>query len=245
MSAVLDGGYPGVYVQEVPSGVRTVTGAATSNLAALGHFPRGPVDAAVRVGSWSDVERLFGGLDRRYPATYALQDFYLQGGTIAYVVRVGFQQATATLTTTEPALRIEARDPGVGGNDVRYAVSHNDDGTFDLSVLPTAGADPVVFTRLSATPGTPNFAATRVNAPEAQGGSALVRVSAVRHRPAETGETALADGADQDGDAPAVPATAEPVSEPLPALVLQAVDPGPAGNALTVESTDNGNSAST
>ena len=37
--------YPGVYVEEVPSGVRTITGVATSITAFVGSAPRGPVDS--------------------------------------------------------------------------------------------------------------------------------------------------------------------------------------------------------
>src|SRR3546814_5553233 len=33
--------YPGVYIEEIPSGVRTVTGVATSIAAFVGHFPKG------------------------------------------------------------------------------------------------------------------------------------------------------------------------------------------------------------
>ncbi len=239
---MLQGGYPGVYVQEIPSGVRTVTTAATSNLAIVGHFPRGHVDEAVRVNSWSDVERTYGGLDRRYVATYALQDFFLQGGAVAYVVRTAFQQATATLTTTETALRVVARTPGAAGNNILYSVSHNADGSFDLSIFPAAGADPVVFRNLSVTPGSANYAATRVNVPEALGGSALVTLANVAHVPAATeGPVALTGGADANGT-PAVPAGATLVSVPLPALILQAVDGGAGANALNASAVrhDNG-----
>ena len=47
MPAVLS--YPGVYVEEVPSGVRTITGVATSITAFVGRAMRGPVDAPTRI----------------------------------------------------------------------------------------------------------------------------------------------------------------------------------------------------
>ena len=40
--------YPGVYVEEIPSGVRTITGVATSITAFVGRALRGPVNKAVR-----------------------------------------------------------------------------------------------------------------------------------------------------------------------------------------------------
>lgn len=238
---MLQGGYPGVYVQEIPSGVHTVTAAATSNLAVIGHFPRGPVGQAFRVNSWADVERAYGGLDRRFPATYALQDFFLQGGATTYIVRTAFQQATAVLTTTETAMRVFAREPGAGGNDILYEVSHNDDGTFNLSIFPAEGEEPVVFERLSVKPGSPDYAATRVNAPATLGGSELVRLGNVEYQPGETGgPVALTDGADANGGDPPIAASEALVSVRLPALILQAAEGGDDQNDLKAEALDNG-----
>jgi Bacteriophage tail sheath protein len=44
--------YPGVYVQEIPSGVRTITGVATSTTAFIGRAPYGPDDVPVTVNSY-------------------------------------------------------------------------------------------------------------------------------------------------------------------------------------------------
>jgi hypothetical protein len=49
--------YPGVYVEENPSGVRTITGISTSDTAFIDFFALGPVDRAVRIGSFADFER--------------------------------------------------------------------------------------------------------------------------------------------------------------------------------------------
>ena len=50
--------YPGVYIEEIPSGMRTITGVATSVLAIIGTFRKGPEDAAMRVYSMADFERI-------------------------------------------------------------------------------------------------------------------------------------------------------------------------------------------
>ena len=55
--------YPGVYIEEIPSGVRTITGVATSIAAFLGRAPRGLTDKPVTINSFGDFERQFGGLD--------------------------------------------------------------------------------------------------------------------------------------------------------------------------------------
>ena len=55
--------YPGVYIEEVPSGVRTLTGVATSVTAFVGRARRGPTDdddsAPVRVFNFGEFERVF------------------------------------------------------------------------------------------------------------------------------------------------------------------------------------------
>ncbi|MCX6842248.1 MAG: phage tail sheath subtilisin-like domain-containing protein [candidate division WOR-3 bacterium] len=80
--------YPGVYIEEVPSGVRTITGVATSITAFIGRAKRGPVNEPVTVNSYSDFERSFGGLWTGSTLGYAVQDFYRNGGSQAVVVRL-------------------------------------------------------------------------------------------------------------------------------------------------------------
>ena len=55
--------YPGVYIEEIPSGVRPIAGVATSIAAFIGWAPKGPTDSAQLVLSWLDYERKFGGLE--------------------------------------------------------------------------------------------------------------------------------------------------------------------------------------
>ncbi len=80
--------YPGVYIEEVPSGVRTITGVATSITAFLGRALRGPVNKAVVINSYADFERIFGGLWVESTLGYAVRDFYLNGGSQGIVVRL-------------------------------------------------------------------------------------------------------------------------------------------------------------
>jgi phage tail sheath protein FI len=71
--------YPGVYIQELPSGVRTITGVATSIAAFVDFFAAGPLGSsnAVQTFSFADFARQFGGLDTRSEASYAIQQFFL------------------------------------------------------------------------------------------------------------------------------------------------------------------------
>src|SRR5712691_4234574 len=80
--------YPGVYVEEVPSGVRTITGVATSVTAFIGRARKGPIDTAIDITSFADFEREFGGLWLDSPMSFAVRDFFLNGGARAVIVRL-------------------------------------------------------------------------------------------------------------------------------------------------------------
>ena len=55
--------YPGVYLEELPSGVRPLVGVATSITAFVGWSPRGPENDAIRIQSFGDYQRRFGDLE--------------------------------------------------------------------------------------------------------------------------------------------------------------------------------------
>ena len=80
--------YPGVYVEEIPNGGRTITGVATSITAFVGFTRMGVPDEAVPITSFADFERGYGGLDRDGPMSYAVRQFFANGGTQAIIVRV-------------------------------------------------------------------------------------------------------------------------------------------------------------
>jgi hypothetical protein len=127
--------YPGVYIQEVPSGVRTITGVATSITAFIGRAAAGPTDEPVMLTSFADYERRFGGLDVLSPMSYAVRDFYSNGGSLALIVRVlhdDASSATITLPGSGGAatnLVLEASSRGAWGNRLRAAVDHDTDRT--------------------------------------------------------------------------------------------------------------------
>ena len=122
--------YPGVYVEEVPSGVRTIAGVSTSDTAFVDFFARGPLNQAVRIASFGDFEREFGGLDERSESSFAIQQYYKNGGQIAWVVRVaGGNPAPAGVvllggSPEQDSLRLEAASPGVWGNNLQVGVDY-------------------------------------------------------------------------------------------------------------------------
>ncbi len=133
--------FPGVYLEELPSGVRTITGVGTSLAAFLGFTPRGPVNRAVRVQSFADFERSFGGLSTASPLGHAVRQFFLNGGADGYVVRAaaGAQTASVQLLDTggNPSLEATASSPGAWGNFLRLTVDYataSPESTFNLRV---------------------------------------------------------------------------------------------------------------
>src|SRR5687767_593802 len=80
--------YPGLYIQEIPSGVRTIAGVSTSVTAFIGRALRGPVNEPTSCNNFGDFERTFGGLWSESAMSYAVRDFYANGGSQALIVRL-------------------------------------------------------------------------------------------------------------------------------------------------------------
>src|SRR6478609_3645996 len=80
--------YPGVYIQEIPSGVHTITGVATSITAFIGRAVRGDINEPVEIFGFGDYTRIFGGLSLDSSMSYAVQQFFQNGGSDALIVRV-------------------------------------------------------------------------------------------------------------------------------------------------------------
>jgi hypothetical protein len=154
--------YPGVYIEEIPSGVRTITGVATSITAFVGWAPKGPTDGAQLVLSWPDYERQFGGLDARSFLGYAVYHFFANGGRQAYIVRLAATDSAAA-TATLGDLTLTATGPGDWANDYKVSAKRRSDdaGRFMLAVIyDKDGANAVVelFENLSMDPNDPRFA---------------------------------------------------------------------------------------
>lgn len=118
--------YPGVYIEEISSGVHTITGVATSITAFIGRASRGPTDedeeSPVIINSFGDYERIFGGLSVDSSLGFAVRDFYLNGGSQAAIVRlVGTKKEDGTQMTTEEDKLSRYRAMTVDGLTLRSA----------------------------------------------------------------------------------------------------------------------------
>jgi len=158
--------YPGVYIEEVPSGVRTITSVGTSITAFVDFFREGPMNRAVEVFGMSDFARIFGGLDVRSEASYGVSQFFLNGGSSALVVRCASEVRSNPVVSTDrlldtatvgiglrgaegtTGLTISAASPGIWGNNLRVDIDHRT-------------ADPANVFNIGIT----RYASTAVNAP--------------------------------------------------------------------------------
>jgi phage tail sheath protein FI len=164
--------HPGVYIQEVPSGVRPIEGVSTSTAAFLGKAAKGLLERAVMVTSFIEFETLYGGfLNDSYLAHAAFQ-FFNNGGRRLYVLRVAKDAATADVTIADrkptPArtLTISAASPGAWGNELEAVIADGsaDPGDeFKLSIQ-LSGAPVEVHDNLSPNPDALNFADNVINA---------------------------------------------------------------------------------
>lgn len=141
---------PGVVVNELVSGSRTVVGVATSITAFIGRAARGPTDRPVLINNYGDYQRIFGGLHRASSMSYSTRQFFLNGGSQAVIVRlirvdgeVGEQ--TLPAGNNDSGTLVEAV-PGSGGGRLRLTVVDNNgrDLRIEEIVSNAAGQDVIV-----------------------------------------------------------------------------------------------------
>ena len=119
--------YPGVYIQEVESPVYTIAPVLTSVTAFIGRALRGPTDedGPELIHSFSDFVRIYGGLWKDSELGYAVDDFFLNGGSDAVIVRLwnelpqGTNKASIALSS---GLELKARYPGSWGNQLKARI---------------------------------------------------------------------------------------------------------------------------
>jgi hypothetical protein len=205
--------YPGVYVEEVPSGVRTITGVATSIAGFIGFFERGIMNQPVQIFNMGDFNREFGGLHIQSEASYAIQQFFRNGGTEAWVVRTasgsiaaadvqvqasigGATALTIQAGQLDPIAHPHSTNPGIWGNNLRARIDYpmptsGDRFNMIVSLVEARGGREVViqseeYLGLTMSPIDTRFVQTVVN--DRFSGSKLIRVSATGNdRPLQNG----------------------------------------------------------
>jgi phage tail sheath protein FI len=135
--------YPGVYIQEVSSGSRTITGVSTSVALFIGMAQQGPMDKPIRILSYTEFERTFGTANESGELHDQVKQFFLNGGSTAWVMRIAKSAAPATVllksedATGSDVLEISAADYGTLGASIRLRCDYDTaepESTFNLLV---------------------------------------------------------------------------------------------------------------
>ena len=179
---------------EQPGSIRVIARAATSIAAFIGRALKGPVNEPVPVRSFADYTRVFGGLWQPSTMSYAVEQFFENGGRCAIIVRVVNGARPPTLTLPTASGKLILRGVGAGSREflrasVDYdAIEPKETDRFNLVVqrVRTAGSEQIedqeIFRRLSITPGSDRFIADML----LESRLARVQGSVPTERPART-----------------------------------------------------------
>lgn len=121
---------PGVYVEEVESGALPMEGVSTSTAGFIGMAERGPVIGRPQlVTNFADYQRMYGSYlseakygDYRF-LPYAVEQFFLNGGSRAFIMRVVPQGAKCSATSGSAVLKFTAANPGEWGDRLRVTIT--------------------------------------------------------------------------------------------------------------------------
>ena len=136
--------YPGVYVQEVPSGVRTIVGVSTSVAIFLGTAKKGPIFKPVRCLNYTSFVDRFGDDASAGQLAQYVRLFFLNGGTDCWVMRIAEGASAASVTLDNeavpgvPTLRLTAKYLGLAGENIRALVTYSGlqpEATFNLELF--------------------------------------------------------------------------------------------------------------
>ncbi len=184
----------GIQVQEEAGSGNAIAEAPTAVTAFVGRCLRGPVHRPVRISGFNDFQRVFGGLWQPSTLSYAIEQYFENGGRTAIVVRVanGARCCTIELPAGSRPLVLEALAPGTR-EFLRAAVDYdgigdNEDDCFNLVIqrVRTPGSEHIedqeIYRRLSIDPDSPRSVAMML----AESELARARLPLPQLRPAPT-----------------------------------------------------------
>ena len=124
--------HPGVYVEEIPSGSRTIEGVSTSITAFVGPARKGPAGEATLVHSLDQYIAVYGGVYSESDAMgLSVTAYYQNGGKDAYIARLVSTSSPAAASSRSVAgegtananvLKISATSVGTWGDDLRIRI---------------------------------------------------------------------------------------------------------------------------
>ncbi|MFI5684858.1 phage tail sheath subtilisin-like domain-containing protein [Streptomyces sp. NPDC051636] len=144
---------PGVYVEEVASGSRPIEGVGTSVAAFVGLAPTGPLNEPTLVTNWSQYVAAFGEFTEGYYLAHSVYGFFNNGGTAAYVVRVGGSaegapvdgtagSAPAAVTGSAAPAALPPAEPQQLGTFTVAAIAPGSNGSLSVEVADPEGEGP-------------------------------------------------------------------------------------------------------
>ncbi|MDC4223692.1 MAG: phage tail sheath subtilisin-like domain-containing protein [Candidatus Manganitrophus sp.] len=164
--------HPGVYIEEVPSGVRPIEGVSTSTAAFIGKAEKGPLDRAFMVTSFIEFQATYGTFQNDSYLAHAALQFFNNGGKRLYIVRVANGAVAADVAiadrkgTPAKTLTIFANSPGAWGNalDIDVADGAQDSGNEFKITVKLNGTPLEIHDNLSMNPDATNFVENVVTA---------------------------------------------------------------------------------
>lgn len=190
--------HPGVYIQEISSGVRPIEGVSTSTTAFIGKTQKGSIAGPELVTNFTEFQTAFGDfLSDGFVAHAALQ-YFNNGGKRLYVARVvptGQAATTASVgiadrvtPTPAKALTVAAQSPGAWPSTYTITIGNATvDSANQFRLTVNRGNDVVeTFDNVSVNPDAINFVDRAVNGRS--------RVVTVTTNPAITGQAASSTG---------------------------------------------------
>jgi hypothetical protein len=215
--------YPGVYIEEVPSGVRPIQAAGTSTAAFIGIAEKGPLNNPVKVFNFTEYQNQFGGFLGNSYLSHSVYQFFNNGGSQCYVIRVAGENTEAANivlndrgSTAQPSLTISAKSDGLWGNQLAIEIANGTSDPANEFNLLVYRHDPETstpqdkssatllerFENLSMVPGSPNFVETIVSS------SKQIRVTVASNSNGDTSR-----GTSLGADVPSVPLPVAPADE--------------------------------
>jgi phage tail sheath protein FI len=162
----------GIQVQEEAGSGQSIAEAPTAVTAFVGRCLRGPVNRPVRIAGFNEFQRIFGGLWQPSTLSYAVEQFFENGGRAAVIVRVtnGARCCTLSLPAANEALVLQALAPGTR-EFLRAAVDYdgigdNEEDAFNLVIqrVRTPGSEHIedqeIYRRVSIQADSPRSVAT-------------------------------------------------------------------------------------
>jgi phage tail sheath protein FI len=194
-------------MEEVSSGSKPIEGVGTAVAAFVGFAEKGPANEPVLVTNWTQFTQTFGEFFEGSYLAHSVYSYFLNGGGVAYVVRIGgaggngkgpdsvaHAELPAATDAQRPAFAVRALEAGTGGDDISIEVqdaSEPGEDTFKL-VVKKAGNPVETYDNVTTRRG-PNNVITQVRQQ-----SKLIRIEEVKGKslavPAKGSQLALAGG---------------------------------------------------